>query len=276
MIRSCLLLAVPLFLASAAYPQGPGGGSAPRRVLLEALDADGDGELSAAEIAAAPQSLIKLDRNADGQITAAEYNTRMDDKAAISDLERRLMALDRNGDGVLSTDEVPERMRPMFDRGDTNHDGRLDKAEIAAMNAKQADPQGRPVGRGNFQSMDPIALALDADRDGVLSAAEIANAAAALKTLDQNGNGSLEANEIHMKQQTPRERAVHLFDEWDTNKDGALAKEEMPDRMQGQFDAIDTNHDGKVDLEEATRFMETQTTARPGGAPAGAGPAQRP
>lgn len=276
MIRSYLLLVVPLWLMPCVIAQGPAGGSPPRRVFLEALDTDGDGQISAAEIAAASRSLLKLDRNGDGQITAAEYNPRMDDRAATSELERRLMALDKNGDGVLSAEEMPERMKPMFDRGDTNHDGKLDKAEIRAMNARQADPQGRPVGRGNFQSMDPIVMALDADRDGVISAVEIATAAAALKTLDVDGSGSLEANEIRMKQQTPKERAQHLFDEWDTNKDGSLSKQEMPDRMQGQFESIDLNHDGKVDLEEATRFMEAQPGGRPGGAPAGASTAPRP
>ncbi len=270
---SHLLFALPILFSTAAVAQGPGG--PPKRVMLEALDTDGNGQLSAAEIAAAPQSLLKLDKNGDGKISPVEYNPRLEDKTATSDLEQRLMLLDKNGDGVLSADEVPERMKPMFDKGDTNHDGKLTKDEIAAMSGKQSDPQGRPVGRGNFSSMDPVMLALDADKDGELSAEEIANAPVALKSLDKDGDGTLSAGELRMRQQTPRQRAEHLFDEWDTNKDGALLKEEMPDRMQAQFEAIDTNHDGKVDLEEATAYMEKQPTGRGPGGPGGPA-AQRP
>jgi Ca2+-binding EF-hand superfamily protein len=38
------------------------------------LDLDKDGSLSAAEIEAAPQSLLKLDKNADGTISRKELN----------------------------------------------------------------------------------------------------------------------------------------------------------------------------------------------------------
>ncbi len=242
-----------------------GGGQAPPRLVLQALDTDGDGQLSAAEIEHASASLLKLDRNHDGQITPDEYNPKIDDQKATNDLMARLMAMDTNGDGVLTKDEVPERMQAMFDRGDTNHDGRLTADEIRAMSSSQSDPQGRPAGRGKVSSMDPVMQALDVDHDGVLSAAEIASAPGALKTLDTDADGMLSRDELRMRQQTPRQRAEHLFDEWDTNKDGGLTKAELPDRMQPQFDAIDLNHDGKIDLEEATTYFATQTQGGAGG-----------
>jgi hypothetical protein len=40
--------------------------------ILAALDTNGDGEISADELAAAPKSLIKLDTNGDGQLSADE------------------------------------------------------------------------------------------------------------------------------------------------------------------------------------------------------------
>ena len=44
--------------------------------------------------------------------------------------------------------------------------------------------------------LPPLVRALDADRDGEISAEEIANAAKALATLDQNGDGKLTRDEI--------------------------------------------------------------------------------
>jgi Ca2+-binding EF-hand superfamily protein len=265
------LLCFTLLSGPAMFAQG----GQPPRIVLQALDTDGDGQLSAAEIEAASASLLKLDRNHDGQLTPEEYSPKLDDKTATNDLMARLMALDRNGDGVLTKDEVPERMQAMFDRGDTNHDGKLSADEIRAMSAAQADPQGRPIGKGNASGnlrMDPVMDALDVDHDGILSAAEIASASGALKTLDKNADGTLSKDELRMRQQTARQRAEHLFDEWDTNKDGGLIKSELPDRMQSQFDAIDLNHDGKIDLEEATTFYATQPQGGPGGGRSGGGP----
>jgi Ca2+-binding EF-hand superfamily protein len=43
---------------------------------------------------------------------------------------------------------------------------------------------------------DPILAALDANHDGTISAAEIANAPAALKALDKNGDGQLTEDEV--------------------------------------------------------------------------------
>ena len=262
---------LPTLASSALLAQG--GGQPPPRIVLQALDNDGDGQLSAAEIAAASASLAKLDRNHDGQITSDEYSPKLQDQTAANDLVNRMMAMDQNADGVLTADEVPERMRAMFDRGDSNHDGKLTPDEIRAMSAKQPDPQGRPAGRGNASGMlrmDPVMDALDVDHDGIFSAAEIASAPGALKTLDKDADGTLSAAELRMRQQTPAQRAEHLFDEWDTNKDGGLVKTELPDRMQSQFEAIDTNHDGKIDMEEATTYfaiMPQQQGGRPGSGP---------
>lgn len=57
-------------------PQGgdrPGGGKRPAPPLISVLDADGDGVISADEIAGAAVSLRKLDKNGDGQLTPDEY-----------------------------------------------------------------------------------------------------------------------------------------------------------------------------------------------------------
>ena len=263
---AALTLLAPALFSPAVLAQPPQNQP---RVFLLALDTDHDGQLSADEIANASKSLLTLDKNHDGQITPDEYNPHFVANSPVSnELYARLMALDANKDGVLTIEEVPERMQPMFQRGDTNHDGKLTGDEIRAMAEAQADPQGRPAGRNNAAVQlrtDPITDAIDFDHDGIFSAAEIASAPGALKTLDKNGDGMLSAEELRVRQQTPRERAAHSMDEWDGDRDGFLTKGELPDRVQANFDAMDLNHDGKVDLEELTTYMATQPIGRPGG-----------
>jgi hypothetical protein len=54
-----------------------------------------------------------------------------------------LSQLDKDSDGKLSREEAPERMASFFGRLDTNADGFLDAAELAAMRSRM-----RGVGRG--------------------------------------------------------------------------------------------------------------------------------
>ena len=169
--------------------------------VIEVLDADDDGVLSASEIAGAPAALRTLDRNRDGRLTEDELLPSAGRSGRkepnVDELLNMLMSFDRNGDGKLSRDEVPERMQGLFARGDADHDGILTAreskalAEMSAASAARADfwPNG-------FMRDDPVVSALDADRDGVISVAEIANASAALKSLDRNGDGKLSLDEM--------------------------------------------------------------------------------
>ena len=53
-------------------PGGPEGGRRPPPPIIAALDLNHDGVISADEIAMAPESLKKLDKNGDGQLTPDE------------------------------------------------------------------------------------------------------------------------------------------------------------------------------------------------------------
>jgi hypothetical protein len=55
---------------------------------------------------------------------------------------------------------------------------------------------GGPGGPGGHRPVPAIIAALDANHDGVIDADEIANASAALKTLDKNGDGKLTRDEF--------------------------------------------------------------------------------
>ena len=52
---------------------GGSGAGRPLPPIVSALDANGDGVIEASEMADAPSSLIKLDKNGDGQLSPDEY-----------------------------------------------------------------------------------------------------------------------------------------------------------------------------------------------------------
>lgn len=259
-----------LLIATSVAAQGPNPRpTPPSRLALLAIDSNHDGALSAEEIAAAPAVLLTLDKDHDGQLTSLEYLPNQGDPTANKPDEtvQRLMLLDRNGDGVISKDEVPERMQGLFARIDANNDGKITPDEIRSSAKTQAGPNGRAQRGGEASRMDPVLNAIDTDHDGILSAAEIAAATSSLKSLDKDGDGELSSAELRPRQMTPADRAKHLLDEWDTDKDGKITKPEAPDRMQEQFETIDTNHDGVLTEDEFTVYFASmpQQPRRPEG-----------
>ena len=54
------------------------------------------------------------------------------------DLEKQFTTLDRNGDGFVSRDELSgnEAFAKAFDAADKDHDGKLDRAEVQALEAE--------------------------------------------------------------------------------------------------------------------------------------------
>ena len=204
MLRPFILPAILCLTAAHLVAQG----SPSPRLVLQALDTDGDGTLSADEIQRATDSLLKLDRNHDGRLTPDEY------------LPRQPTA--------QITDSVMQPHQP--------------------------------------ERHDPLIDCMDVDHNGTLTAAELASASGALKTLDTNADGILQPAEMKIQESSPGERAAQLLTESDTNKDGVLSKRETPYDMQRQFSAIDTNHDGKLDREELTTYFATQTQSRRGSA----------
>lgn len=211
-------------LAASAWAQ-PRGSMMTRPPAFQALDADHDGVISAAEMKNAPAALKALDKNGDGKLTQDEVMPRFGEgrgrggrrergpggepgeatAPSADEMVQTFMAFDKNGDGKLTKDEVPERMQGIFDRADADHDGVLTADEIrkatpAAVGAGQGRREGRG-GRGerpNFIRMDPILAAIDADSDGEISAAELAAAPVAVIKLDKNGDGQLTEDEVRM------------------------------------------------------------------------------
>ncbi len=154
--------------------------------IVDALDTDKDGIISSAEIAAAPDSLKKLDKNDDGQLTPDEYH------------------------GAPPPDAPKHHPQP------ANASGQ--KVVASGKDQKQGDHPKPPV--------PPIVAVLDTDHDGTISAAEIADAAKSLLTLDKNGDGQLGPREYNPP---PPMRDGKLPDElkpYDKNGDGKLDESE--------------------------------------------------
>ena len=200
---------------------GPDGRPRFPNPVLEAIDADKNGELSAEEIANAATALKTLDKNSDGKLDMVEMRPNFEGMGrgfggppggpglgsgqgggGAEEMMNRLIAMDANKNGKLEKDEVPERMQSMFTRADKNEDGAIDKEEMTAMARERSGGQGAGFGggQGGFGGREFLAQMMeraDADKDGKLSGDEIP---------------------LFM-----RER----LEQTDTNKDGALDKAEL-------------------------------------------------
>lgn len=147
-------------------PGQPGGGPMVALPVLRALDADGDGEISKAEIEGAAKALAALDKNGDGKLTRDEILPNFPGagfpgrpgaegrpgqpgpggRGNPEEIARRLKEADKNGDGKISKEEAPDQLKERFDRIDSNGDGQIDEAELKVMFERMREAGGRPAG----------------------------------------------------------------------------------------------------------------------------------
>jgi Ca2+-binding EF-hand superfamily protein len=83
--------------------------------MFTTMDANGDGKVTAEEMTAARQKIVGA-KPAAGEMSAAE----------------KIKVIDTNGDGMLTADEHGAGSKSMFERMDTDKDGFVTRAEMAA------------------------------------------------------------------------------------------------------------------------------------------------
>jgi hypothetical protein len=113
----------------------------PPSPLRSALDGNGDGKISAEEMANAAANLAKMDTNGDGALTQEELRPPPPPGGAHGD---RLMRLDTNKDGFVSQDEFCAPPRHVFATIDTDGSGFIDADEAANAPPPPPPPGGGP------------------------------------------------------------------------------------------------------------------------------------
>jgi Ca2+-binding EF-hand superfamily protein len=209
-----------------------------------------------------PSPFERLDTNRDGVITREEV------RAVRTESFTRL---DTNRDGFLVRDEmmaagVREGGRRESDRmqerrlgggggqglamADANQDGTITRAEFdAALNARQAQQNAQ-----QGANRDRMFAALDTDRNGSLSAAEVAAAPSRGK-----------AKKGPMEERPMGQGRGGMMQSPDTNNDQKISLAEWLARPDPLFDRGDANNDGRLTREEAAAVV--REGRGPGGRP---------
>ncbi len=125
----------------------------------------------------------------------------------------------------------------------------------------------RPPHGPHHPPHDPLRRALDANGDHVISGEEIANAASALKTLDKNGDGKLDREEMrpemppwmHRRPGPPEGRGEFRGP---PGPDGPRPEGPKPERFVDRLMEFDADSDGKLDRSELMVAAEKMAARR--------------
>ncbi len=155
---------------------------------FEALDTNRDGKLAADELPPERKdAILRADANKDGTVTVEEFAARPR-QFLVRRVEAEFKAIDADSDGKLTKAEVDAaRGKPtLLLLADADKDGAVTKQELAKAFASRSG-----------QVSDRVFEALDADKDGKISAAEWqASGERRFARLDRNKDGAVTADEL--------------------------------------------------------------------------------
>ena len=131
-IAGAALIALMVAGSGAVLARGEGRGHE-----FSALDTDGDGQITQAEIQAmADARFSSLDTDDDGTLSLEELIKGASERVA-ERAEKMIKRFDSNADGKLSADEMPrrggDREGKMFKRADADGNGSISQEEFDAM-----------------------------------------------------------------------------------------------------------------------------------------------
>ncbi|UYV36261.1 EF-hand domain-containing protein [Rhodobacteraceae bacterium D3-12] len=137
-------------MATAQGKQGHGRGMGPMMPEFSELDANGDGNLTQAEMEAhAKAKFDAADTDGNGKLSAEELleagKKRKEERRA-KRAEKMLKRLDTNNDGEVSFDEMPGQQTQadrMFSRIDADGDGNITEAEMQDAAKKFKERRGK-------------------------------------------------------------------------------------------------------------------------------------
>jgi len=199
--------------------------------------------------------------------------------------------LDTNNDGKVTADEVADQHKRLFDRllrkSDANEDGALTKEEFASGVAEPGVDrkleQPRPAGPRSAAGIVFILRRLDRNGDGKIVPDEIpapnrAQFVELLNVADKDADGALTFQEARtaldeieklyksFQQGTPQQRLARAFKYLDSDGDGKISPDEVPDQQKGRIedlvDLADKDGDGKLTREEFADGAEKQFVAQ--------------
>jgi hypothetical protein len=152
---AALVVALPLAAQAEHHGGRHGGGDAEH---MKAIDTNGDGDISTAEIEAFRTSMFNAaDANKDGSLTLAEMNAHHEAMEAQRKAERQsrmFASMDTDGNGAVSAAEFASKPMRGMERMDADGDGTVTEEERAAAHAKMKEHRGKWGRRGEQPAPD--------------------------------------------------------------------------------------------------------------------------
>ena len=122
----------------------------PVHTEMKMMDTNGDGRLTREEHATGARRMFEaMDADRNGRVTAAEMDAAHEritggkPQPNALPAAQKIRVVDADGDGVLSADEHAAGSRRMFDAMDADHDGLLSFPELAEGHRRLQHPPGR-------------------------------------------------------------------------------------------------------------------------------------